>query len=140
MKRVSFPSLIHLLSRHTSKQQFIVQFLSHKSGAVSSMSPAKNPVFQRRREARCDSPSFGGGNERAIQTIADAISARGGTFCLSHWRSRSTNANRRKKNSRPPNFAAAMFSADRRRRSKIAGSVLTISEHKGNSPQPTRFC
>ncbi len=41
-KRVSFPSLIHLLSRHTSKQQFvIVQFLSHKSFADSSISQAK---------------------------------------------------------------------------------------------------
>ena len=139
MKRVSFPSLIHLLSRHTSNRLFIVKFLSHKSGAVSSISQAKNPAFQRCSEARCDAPNFGGKNERGIHAIANAISARAGTFCFSHWCSHSRDISRWKKIFTLSKFAPTLFSANPRRGSRVAVSVPTISDTREIHDNPQEF-
>jgi hypothetical protein len=139
MKRVSFPSLIHLLSRHTSNRLLIVKFLSHKSDAVSSISQAKNPAFQRCSEARCEAPSFGGKNERRIPAIANAISARAGTFCLSHWCSRGPDITSRKRIFTFGKFAPTLFSADPRRGSKVAVSVPTISDTREIHDNPQEF-
>jgi hypothetical protein len=65
MKRVSFPSLIHLLSRHTSNQLRIVQFLSHKSAVVSSISTAKKTSLQ-----RCSRPHWSAPPYRPLQKLS----------------------------------------------------------------------